>query len=202
MSYLAVKSLAAVIHPWLPVTLPMVIIAVGAAAVVTAVGSALIKRAVLTAAAAAAVLAAALWAPAVASVGLAANHESAFDTPFEPTHLASLIASVPARLAVLQRVTIPRLESLEFGTPDLLAAQSSYIASIFAYLSGKEALPIGGFTGTIPSPTLSQLQADIHSGQFHLVLALSTADPRIRWIAAHCQPLRGTTYYCVRADAP
>jgi len=178
------------------------IIAVGAAAVVTAVGSALIKRAVLTAAAAAAVLAAALWAPAVASVGLAANHESAFDTPFEPTHLASLIASVPARLAVLQRVTIPRLESLEFGTPDLLAAQSSYIASIFAYLSGKEALPIGGFTGTIPSPTLSQLQADIHSGQFHLVLALSTADPRIRWIAAHCQPLRGTTYYCVRADAP
>jgi len=178
------------------------IIAVGAAAVVTAVGSALIKRAVLTAAAAAAVLAAALWAPAVASVGLAANHESAFDTPFEPTHLASLIASVPARLAVLQRVTIPRLESLEFGTPDLLAAQSSYIASIFVYLSGKEALPIGGFTGTIPSPTLSQLQADIHSGQFHLVLALSTADPRIRWIAAHCQPLRGTTYYCVRADAP
>ncbi len=31
MSYLAVKSLAAVIQPWLPVTEPIVIIAVGAA---------------------------------------------------------------------------------------------------------------------------------------------------------------------------
>src|SRR5580693_4842395 len=54
------------------------IIAVGAVAVVVVIGSALIKRAALAAAAVAAVLAAALWGPAVASVGLAANHESAF----------------------------------------------------------------------------------------------------------------------------
>jgi 4-amino-4-deoxy-L-arabinose transferase-like glycosyltransferase len=178
------------------------IITVGAAAVVVVIGSALIKRAALATAAVAAVLAAALWAPAVASAGLAANHESAFDAPFEPTRLATLIASVPARLAQLQRVTIPRLELLQAGAPDLLAAQSSYIASVFIYTSGREALPIGGFTGTIPSPTLSQLQADIREGQFHLVLALSAStDPRIKWIAAHCRGL-GTTDYCVRADAP
>jgi 4-amino-4-deoxy-L-arabinose transferase-like glycosyltransferase len=177
------------------------IVAVGGAAVIVVIGSALIKRAALAAAAMAAVLAAALWAPAVASVGLAANHESAFDTPFEPTRLATLIASVPARLAQLQRVTIPRLELLQAGAPDLLAVQSSYIASLFIDTSGREALPIGGFTGTIPSPTLSQLQADIREGQFHLVLALSaTTDPRIKWIAAHCRGL-GTTDYCVRSDA-
>jgi len=179
------------------------IIAVGAVAVVVAIGSALIKRAALTAAAVTAVLAAALWAPAVASVGLAANHESAFDTPFEATRLAALTASVPARLALLQRVTIPRLEKLRAGAPDLLAAQSSYIASLFIYTSGLEALPIGGFTGTIPSPTLSQLQADIRDRQFHLVVALSAStDPRIQWISEHCNSLAGTTYYCVRADAP
>jgi 4-amino-4-deoxy-L-arabinose transferase-like glycosyltransferase len=178
------------------------IIAVGAAAVALAVGSAFVKRSALTTAAVAAALAAALGAPAVASAGLAAHHESAFDTPFEPTRLASLLASVPARLATLQRVTIPRLETLQANAPDLLAAQSSYIASVFIYTSGLEALPIGGFTGTTPSPTLSELKADIRNRQFHLVLALSPADSRIQWIAAHCRHLRGRTYYCVSADAP
>jgi 4-amino-4-deoxy-L-arabinose transferase-like glycosyltransferase len=177
------------------------IIAVGAAAVAVIIGSVLVKRSAAAAAAVAAALAAGLLAPAVASVGLTANHESAFDTPFEPTRLASLLASVPARLALLQRVTIPRLEILQRGAPDLLAAQSSYIASLFIYTSGLETLPIGGFTGTIPSPTLSELQADIRSGQFHLVLALSTVDPRIRWIATHCRDLSARTFYCVPADA-
>ena len=95
------------------------IIAVGAVAVVMVIGSALIKRAALAVAAVAAVLAAALLAPAVASVGLAANHESAFDTPFEATRLAALTASLPARLALLQRVTIPRLEKLRAGASRL-----------------------------------------------------------------------------------
>jgi 4-amino-4-deoxy-L-arabinose transferase-like glycosyltransferase len=177
------------------------IIAVGAAAVAVIIGSVFVKRSVLAAAAVAAALAAGLLAPAVASVGLTANHESAFDTPFEPTRLASLLASVPARLALLQRVTIPRLEILQRGAPDLLAAQSSYIASLFIYTSGLETLPIGGFTGTIPSPTLGELRADIRSGQFHLVLALSRVDPRIQWIAAHCRDLSVRTFYCVPADA-
>jgi 4-amino-4-deoxy-L-arabinose transferase-like glycosyltransferase len=178
------------------------IIAVGAAVVVVIIGSALVERAALATAAVVAALAAALAAPAVASAGLAANHESFIDTPFESIRLANLLASAPGQLAELQRVTIPRLKSLQGSAPDLLAAQSSAIASAFIYTSGLEALPIGGFTGTIPSPTLSQLKADIRNGQFHLVLALSTTDPRLRWIATHCRKLGGTTYYCVRADAP
>ena len=136
------------------------IIAVGAVAIVVIIGSTLIKRAVLATAAVAAVLVAALVAPAVASAGLAANHESAFDTPFEPARQAALIASVPAKLAKIQQ-TIPRLQAVQANAPDLLAAQSSYIAALFIYTSGLEALPIGGFTGTIPSPTLAQLKTDI-----------------------------------------
>ena len=46
---------------------------------------------------------------------------------------------------------------------------------MFIYDSGLEALPIGGFTGTIPAPTLAQLQADVRAGRFHLVLATSIA---------------------------
>ena len=172
------------------------VIVVGVAAVVVIIDSAVIKNAVLATAAVAAALAAALLAPAVASAGLTASHESAFDTPFEPTSLASLLASVPAKLAAVQR-TIPRLQAAQGNAPDLLAAQSSYIASIFIDTSGLEVLPIGGFTGTNPSPTLSQLQSGIGNGQFHLVLALpASTDPRLKWIAANCQDLSSTTYVC------
>ena len=178
------------------------IIAVGAVAFAAVIGSAIIKRAVLATVAVAFAVVAALAAPAVASAGLAANHEGAFDTPFESTSLASLLASVPARLATVHQTTIPRLQAVQNNAPDLLAAQSSYIASLFIYTSGMEALPIGGFTGTIPSPTLTQLKADIRSAQFHLVIALpSSTDPRIKWIAANCQRLGVNTYYCTPPDA-
>jgi hypothetical protein len=136
----------------------------------------------------------------VASAGLTANHESAFDTPFEPVKQAALLASIPGKLAAIQQ-TIPRLQALQANAPYLMAAQSSYIASIFIYISGLEALPIGGFTGTIPSPTLAQLKTDVANHQFHLVLALSTVDPRMKWIATHCQDLGPRTFLCTAPDA-
>jgi 4-amino-4-deoxy-L-arabinose transferase-like glycosyltransferase len=178
------------------------IIAVGAVAVVLVIASTLVRQAGLATAAVAAVFVAALGTPAVASAGLAANHESAFDTPFESPKVASQLASQPARLAELETVTVPRLQQLQGGAPDLAAVQSSYLASVYIYLSGQEVLPIGGFTGTIPSPTLSQLKADILNGQFHLAAILSTVDPRSRWIASHCQPLRvKRNYFCIPSDA-
>ena len=90
---------------------------------------------------------------------------------------------------------------MQANAPDLLAAQSSYIAAVFIYTSGLEALPIGGFTGTIPSPTLAQLKTDIASHQFHLVLALSTKDPRMQWIATHCRDLGPRTFLCIAPNA-
>jgi hypothetical protein len=34
--------------------------------------------------------------------------------------------------------------------------QSAAIASVFIDATGQEVLPIGGFSGTIPSPTMNQ----------------------------------------------
>jgi hypothetical protein len=161
--------------------------------------------ALLAVALAAGLLAAAL-APAVASGELVAQSKGAFDTPFESPQDADYIDRVfvetPAQIVPL----IPRLESLQNGAPYLLATQTSAVASVFIYASGLEALPIGGFTGTIPSPTLSQLKSDIRQGLFHLVLAAPSHDPRLRWIASHClkagkaaSGLRN--YYCMPADA-
>jgi 4-amino-4-deoxy-L-arabinose transferase-like glycosyltransferase len=172
--------------------LPLVI-AAGLAAVAVAAASVAVRRDAWFAAALAAGLIAGCVAPAVASATLVLRHQGAFDTPFEPAGEASAINALFVRTPAQVALTIPRLRAAQFGAPYLLATQSAALASVFIDDSGLEALPIGGFTGTIPSPTLAQLQADINAGQFHLVLAAPSADPRLRWIAAHCRHLGLTT---------
>jgi 4-amino-4-deoxy-L-arabinose transferase-like glycosyltransferase len=185
--------------------LPLVI-AVGLAAVAVAAVSVAVRRDTWFAAALAAGLIAVCVAPAVASATVVLRHQGAFDTPFEPAAEANAIDTLFVRTPAQVALTIGRLRAAQFGAPDLLATQTSALASVFIDDSGLEALPIGGFTGTIGSPTLAQLQADINAGQFHLVLAATSADPRLRWIAAHCRNLGRSTaklhiYFCLPSGA-
>jgi hypothetical protein len=92
---------------------------------------------------------------------------------------------------------IPAWQGLGDGAPYVLAAQSALLPSAIIYDSGLEALPIGGFDGTTPSPTLAQLQADIQHGLFHLVWISSATDPRLRWLTTHCSAkLTQRLYFC------
>jgi 4-amino-4-deoxy-L-arabinose transferase-like glycosyltransferase len=172
--------------PAAPAWLLAAVIAVGAAATVTVLGSLAVRKASLLAAALAAGLIAACLAPAVASAALVMRHQGAFDTPFEPAAERQAVDALFQRTIAQAKLAIPPLEAARRGAPYLLATQTAALASVFIYVSGQEALPIGGFTGTIPAPTLPQLQADIRAGKFHLVLATTTTDPRLRWIATHC----------------
>jgi 4-amino-4-deoxy-L-arabinose transferase-like glycosyltransferase len=164
------------------------------------------RRDAVLAAAVGAVVVAGSLVPAVASAGLAARHESAFDTPFEPATLAAHIDQLPRSVASGDALA-ERLRAQPPGqTPYLMAAQTAALAAVFAG-AGYEVLPIGGFTGSAPSPTLSQLQADIQAGDFRLVLGLArTSDPRMTWIAAHCQgaPEKGAirVYLCLPPARP
>ena len=92
--------------------------------------------------------------------------------------------------------TIPFWQNAANGTPYLMAAQSALLPSAIIYDTGLEALPIGGFDGTTPSPTLAQLQADIGHGLFHLVWISSATDPRLRWVTTHCARLTQRLFYC------
>ena len=182
------------------------VIAAGLAAIAAVIGALAVRTDTMFAAAIAAALIAGSLAPAVASASLTARHEGAFDTPFEPAGqraaIDALFVQTPAQVAL----TIPRLEGARNGAPYLLATQTAALASVFIDDSGLEALPIGGFTGTIPAPTLRQLRGDIRAGRFHLVLAAASTAPRLRWIAAHCMNLGSATatlhsYYCLPQDA-
>ena len=107
--------------------------------------------------------------------------------------------------------TLPTLEHVRNGARYLMATETAALAAPFIFYSGLEVLPIGGFTGTIPSPSLRDIVALVRHNVFHLVLqAPSTSDPRLRWIAEHCldvgrrtapsssgPSLRLAVYYCL-----
>jgi 4-amino-4-deoxy-L-arabinose transferase-like glycosyltransferase len=181
------------------------IIAAGTAATGLIVWSLAGRRPVPFAAALGAGLAAVLLAPAVASVSLAAYGQGAFDTPFESARAQEAVAIGTGNQAVVSvRPLIPFWQHTGSRAPYLMAAQSAALPSLIIYDTGLEALPIGGFDGTTPSPTLAQLQADIRHGLFHLVWMASATDPRLRWITTHCTQLTKRMYYCgtVRGRLP
>jgi hypothetical protein len=134
-----------------------------------------------------------LVVPAVASVSVVAKRFGPFDTPFETTDasaLARALGDVGARTEAL----LPILENTSRGQPDLMATQTSAVAAPFIYDSGEEVLPIGGYTGTIPEPSLAALKSMIARGDFHLVIQAPTVtDPRLMWVAGHCFKLNSAT---------
>jgi hypothetical protein len=149
-----------------------------------------------------------LAVPALASASVVSNALGPFDTPFEST-AASTVARNLGEVGARTEALLPPLERAKGLQPDLMATQTSAVAAPFIYDSGQEVLPIGGFTGTVPAPSLPRLQAMIARGDFHLVIQAPTvSDPRLVWVADHCfvlNPaagaaggLRFDVYYCGR----
>jgi hypothetical protein len=129
-----------------------------------------------------------LLVPSTASASVASKRLGPFDTPFQPVVVTEVLRTVfapqpsPPGVADLERV--------RHGAPALMAAQTSAVAAPFIYATGDEVLPLGGYTGIIPSPTVAQLRERIRSGFFHLALiAQPGATGGTAYIAAHCLPV-------------
>jgi 4-amino-4-deoxy-L-arabinose transferase-like glycosyltransferase len=129
-----------------------------------------------------------LLAPATASATSVARNLGPFDAPFESTAVTAVTQSFSQHLAA----------SLQAGKrvrathqPTRLATETSALAANDILFSGLEILPIGGYTGAVPSPTLAKLQNDVATSKIlHFLIAVDPAnpDPRFTWIRAHCQP--------------
>jgi hypothetical protein len=147
-----------------------------------------------------------LLVPAVASAAVVYKSLGVFDTPFQPVAVTSFNrAFFGAPLKALS--TVPVLERARNGAPDLFAAQTSVLAAPFIYGTGQEVLPIGGYSGYIPEPSVSSLRSMVSAGRFHLVLLARIAGPQIDWVVDHCIRLpkpspppgiivRLSAYYC------
>ncbi len=148
--------------------------------------------------------------PVVASLSVVAKGFGPFDTPFEPV----AASSAARQLAATAEQVVPLLPALERRLPgqtDLMATQTSAVAAPFIYDTGQEVLPIGGYSGSIPEPSLTALRAAIARGQVHVVVqAPKVEDPRLVWVASHCltvnngqtaataNGLRFAVYFCGR----
>jgi 4-amino-4-deoxy-L-arabinose transferase-like glycosyltransferase len=132
--------------------------------------------------------AAALLLPAAASVSSVLQGLGPFDTPFESSNIAHRNQALAADAPNIAR-TVQRLELLTPPDDALLGTDTSGLADNFILYSGREVLPIGGYLGNGPAPTLATLQADISSGYvrvFVLPVSPPGPDPRVRWIESHC----------------
>ncbi len=168
----------------LELTLVALVVAAGATALLLLPASG--KASYLTAVAFAG--GAVLLLPAAASVSCVIRGLGPFDTPFESSKTVHnnqvLAAAAPALTRAVQR--------LELQTPPadaLFGTDTSGLAQDYILYSGREVLPIGGFLGNVPAPTLATLQADISRGYvrgFVLPVSPPGPDPRVRWIESHC----------------
>ena len=132
--------------------------------------------------------AAVLLLPAAASVSCVIRGLGPFDIPFEPSTTAhnnqQLAAAVPDLTRAIQQLELQtRPGDALFGT------DTSGLAQDYILYSGREVLPIGGYLGNVPAPTLATLQADISRGyvrMFVLPVSPPGPDPRVRWLESHC----------------
>ena len=157
--------------------------------------------------------AAVLLLPAAASVRCVIRGLGPFDTPFESSKTAhnnqALAAVAPALTRAVQR--------LELQTPPgdaLFGTDTSGLAENDILYSGREVLPIGGYLGNVPAPTLATLQADISRGYVRgFVLPVSPPGPdlRVRWLESHCtrqpqppdrRPVPYATFVCGPGTGP
>src|ERR1700722_4600393 len=155
-----------------------------------------------------------LLVPSVASATVVSNGLGPFDTPFEPVSV-TVVTQMDAHDS-LDRAAHVVEEASDFDKTShsriLFVTDTSAVAAPYILVSGREVVPIGGFTGANPSPTLTQIKADIASGQVRLAVipvVPAGTDPRIAWLRNHCRQLavdptgriRFGSYDCLHATA-
>ena len=132
----------------------------------------------------------ALLLPGVTAALMVTRGLGPFAAPYEPASATISRARARSTRAVDEQV-VDQLAST-YDAPIPLATDSSILAAPFILAMGSEVLPIGGFQGGVPSPTLARLQRYIAAGEVRAFLVpVHSDDPRIEWIHAHC-PMQGS----------
>jgi hypothetical protein len=85
------------------------------------------------------------------------------------------------------------------GARYVLATSSWSTASPFILATGKEVLPMGGFTGAVPSPTLAQFQHLVATHQLRFVLlgggmGAAQSSPVQTWVRQACTAVPPSAY--------
>ena len=137
-----------------------------------------------TASAAAAMFLGSAWASAaVVSASL-----GPFDSPYAPVavnHFSQEAAyAFPAEARLLQRffAHVPPNQAAD-------VFETSGTAGYSIMATGREFLPVGGFTGRVPAPPLGEFERFVAEGRIRRVTVTTdplTKTPDLRWVVSHC----------------
>jgi 4-amino-4-deoxy-L-arabinose transferase-like glycosyltransferase len=136
----------------------------------------------------AAILACGLVLPVATSALVVTRNLGPFTAPYEARS-----ASVASNFSIQRelsayRATVERYVA-RFHTEFPFAVDSSLLAGPYIFSTGKEILPIGGYGGGVPAPSLSQLQQDVSAGRvraFLVPVEPAGNDDRVAWVRANC----------------
>jgi len=127
----------------------------------------------------------ALLLPGIAATLMVTRGLGPFAAPYEPA--SATISRAQARSTRIADEQVVAQLASTYNTSIPLATDSSILAAPFILATGSEVLPIGGFQGGVPSPTLARLQRYIAAGEVRaFVVPVRSDDPRIAWIHSHC----------------
>jgi 4-amino-4-deoxy-L-arabinose transferase-like glycosyltransferase len=138
--------------------------------------------------AAVALLSGSVWA----SGTVLASGEGPFDTPYQTAQVTFLSQVVPARERAVQWPELVRYADFFPRGQAADVFESSAIASTADFATGREFLPVGGYSGQVPAPPLPQFVRDVAEGK--VVDATATVsplshNPDILWVIRHCAKL-------------
>ncbi len=111
-----------------------------------------------------------------------------FDSPYQPASVTYLSQTVPAQ----RRAQWPLTQQFAARfAPDQAAdvLEPSATAGEEILATGHEFLPVGGFSGRVPSPTVSQFRRYVAEGrvnQVTLALLPLSHNPVMIWVTQHC----------------
>jgi 4-amino-4-deoxy-L-arabinose transferase-like glycosyltransferase len=161
--------------------------------------------------AAGAMLLGTLWASGI----VVAAQLSPFDSPYAPALVNTYTQAAATQFPVDQKELAPFVQ----GIPSDRAAdvfETSRSAGFYILATGHEFLPVGGFSGRVPAPSLSAFIKLVAHGRVERVTVTTkplTDAPDLRWVASHCRRYGASVYdveeqasrsifFCAPSDAP
>jgi 4-amino-4-deoxy-L-arabinose transferase-like glycosyltransferase len=132
------------------------------------------------------VLGATALCPAAGTVDVVTAGLGPFDTPFQPASVTRITQVEPRQVLTSLRAGLPLLLKVNGRDRYVAATYTSIIAAPLIVETGREVEPIGGFTGSIPSPSVATLRRQVGSGELQTVITPVVRDPRVEWVRAHC----------------
>jgi 4-amino-4-deoxy-L-arabinose transferase-like glycosyltransferase len=132
------------------------------------------------------VLPCALLLPGVASLLMVTRGLGPFAAPYEPP--SDSVSRAAARRSLISAGQAIEELSSQSSTTIPLATDSSILAAPFILATGEEILPIGGYQGGAPAPSLADLRRRIAAGEVRdFIVPTVSDDHRIEWIHSHCK---------------